>query len=583
MSKIDLDKTWDKYLQEAGSEDTDLFKEFPDIVTFLEADWGIKQHLHPVEKFVLKEFYNIPLNDYDRDINLRDYPDEKIVYSFTEAEFEVFLHERKQLSKSPDFNPEMAYQELVVLAGRRSMKTFLTSCIDSYEVAKLIHKENPQGYYGLPENEEIKFVNVATRGRQSKILYRAIVNMINRPFFNKYRYKEKATNENAIKLYTAYDLKCLKEGKRVLPSITVTSDACTASGSRGEGNLIVALDEIAHFKSNEGNQSDSEVYNAISPSISTFNEDGKLILITSPLGEFGVAFEHFMGAFKELGEPGGTISFRLPTWWCNPKITMSYLTKAEKRKPDSFLSEYGAELIGGKGSAIEKIEKLTTAMSTALTYRTRGLPEIRYYLALDAGYANDTFAAAIVHLDGTMSVLDALFGWKAGEGDFMDLNILNPKEIAPKILEIYKSFRIVSAICDQWESYGLLAELSMLGITNITRISFNRQLNSEVNRKFLSELYSGNIIMPNDISFKSELLSLRKELLAGHELRIEAPPGKHDDRYSATSRAIFHAFEKENPITGRAFVANTAKVSRGYGATVSKNRTNTQLYRSFKK
>ena len=577
-SGINVDNIFNRFIAEKEIKQDGSF---PDIISFVKADWGLKFKLLPFQEFTLKLYYNLPLNDYDKTIKLRNYPEEKVVYEFTEKELAVFLYEEKRLSKNPDFTPDLPYQELVMLLGRRGTKTALTSIICAYEIAKMVVHPNIQKKYGLPENEEIRVSNVASKKEQADILYRALQNQINKPFFDKYRYYQK-DQTSIIRLYTERDLEVKSEGRPVLPSIFASAATCSAAGLRGPGSIVIALDEIAHFKTNDGNQSDTAIYTAIGPSMSAFNvknekyikvNEGKAVLLTSPLGEYGVAYERFKDAFEDQ-RSGGTISFRMPSWWTNDTIPMSYLKGEERKDPSSFYSEYGADLIGGKGTFINRIEKLNACIKADKKYKTRGLPGIRYYAALDAAFSNDGFAMAIVHIEGQMGILDTLYHWKAGEGLYATCEFLDPKVIVQEIYKVYRSFRIEASVCDQWAgTIGLLSDLANLGVGNIIRETYTTNINSDISKKFLSELYFGNLELPYDQDFKDELLSLRKDTVANHNIKVEAPPGKHDDRYDAASRAFYLAFDKENPLKHKA-VAKHVILGRRSG--ISANPTNSQ-------
>jgi hypothetical protein len=43
-----------------------------DIITFAEAQWGLNIKLFPVQRFILKTFYGLPLDDNEKNIIVPD-------------------------------------------------------------------------------------------------------------------------------------------------------------------------------------------------------------------------------------------------------------------------------------------------------------------------------------------------------------------------------------------------------------------------------------------------------------------------------------------------------------------------------
>ena len=58
--------------------------------------------------------------------------------------------------------------------------------------------------------------------------------------------------------------------KRAEASLEITFKSCVAKGLRGQGNIVIILDELAHFTDGSGQSSADSVYKAITPSISAF-------------------------------------------------------------------------------------------------------------------------------------------------------------------------------------------------------------------------------------------------------------------------------------------------------------------------
>ena len=68
------------------------------IIEFAEAPWGLglgtvpgMPSLFPVQKFLFKCYYNIPLSGDERNIIIKDKFNEKVRYRFNELEYHNFL------------------------------------------------------------------------------------------------------------------------------------------------------------------------------------------------------------------------------------------------------------------------------------------------------------------------------------------------------------------------------------------------------------------------------------------------------------------------------------------------------------
>ena len=107
---------------------SDLAKEFisgnnsevVDIITFVEAPWGLNIKLLPVQKFILRCYYGMPLDNTNRYLNIPDIINERILYQFTEKEFLKWLYEEGRCNT--DITEGKNFHELVMVIGRRGSK-----------------------------------------------------------------------------------------------------------------------------------------------------------------------------------------------------------------------------------------------------------------------------------------------------------------------------------------------------------------------------------------------------------------------------------------------------------------------------
>ena len=155
----------------------DATDDYVDIITFIEAPWGLGLKLFPVQRVILKAHYGMELDDnalgipldcpvdsthpeydpswdehlddegfYKWRIVITDFRRENPKY-MTEAGYLRFLHSEGRCNTDRVI-PGKQRREMVLSVGRRSGKTLITSCIVAYETYKLPLKGNPEKYYG---------------------------------------------------------------------------------------------------------------------------------------------------------------------------------------------------------------------------------------------------------------------------------------------------------------------------------------------------------------------------------------------------------------------------------------------------
>ncbi|MFA5733072.1 MAG: hypothetical protein WC934_13880, partial [Acidithiobacillus sp.] len=104
----------------------DNVEEDVDVITFCEDPYYLGQPLHPVEKVILKVFYGVKLDDVIPTIQAKHFPNDEKGKWFTEKQYIEFLI-RQQRINVDNFEELCSSQELVLVCGRRSGKTFLAS------------------------------------------------------------------------------------------------------------------------------------------------------------------------------------------------------------------------------------------------------------------------------------------------------------------------------------------------------------------------------------------------------------------------------------------------------------------------
>jgi len=584
-------------------------REVADIITFVESRWGLNMRLYPVQRIILKAHYGLPLDDNPWGLDLsqpvpKDHPQYDEITS-TKGSEKGFYKWRVRISDWKKENwrvmSEADYirmcfaegrcnideveegherREMVLAIGRRSGKTQIAAMISAYETYKLIKKGDPQKYYGLPVGEPIGMISLATDKKQAGILYSKVSGYYKEcQFFTPYTanntmsYARFQTPKD-IERYGRY-----ADDEKANATITVAFAPCRAKGQRGPGNIVIILDELAHF--NDAGQSDAkEVYDAVTPSISAFSPkdpddpatpmnhddptispddvevEGRVISISSPLGRQGMFYQLFqigMGG----GKAGSTMfCLQAPTWEVNPTVPASEYEKKYLKDPNVFFTEYGAEFTDKTRAWITDRQDLLACVDPDHRPVTRGLPRRSHYVGLDFALAGDGTAIAIGHVEDGVIVLDYLEEIRAGEGKYESVERLDFDEVADWVLDLSRKFYFASGLFDQWAGIVFEQALQKRGLNQLVSTHFTKQLNSQLFSNFKDMMWDERLKLYDwpkpkategskviHCPFIEELFSLQAEYQTKYVTVVEAPnaPGRHDDMSDALVRMVWAA------------------------------------------
>ena len=569
-----------------------------DPITFIEAPWGLSLRLFPVQKIIIKAHYGMELDDNPHGYPLetpvpKDHPeydpvlvDEDGYYKFrivvtdfqrknpkylTEAGYLEFLHSEGRCNISKVV-PGKERREMVLSVGRRSGKTLITSCIVAYETYKLLLKGNPQKYYGSSQSNVIQLISVATDRDQAGLLYREASGHFTKCGFFK-PYAANATQSFAT-FQTPWDISnygSYKDNPKARYSVNVTFRSCVAKGLRGGANLLVALDEVAHF-GEKGQASADEVYQAVEPSTRTFSpkdplnttrpigeNEGRIIMISSPLGRQGLFYKQFMLGFGNNQAADSLLCIQAPTWEVNPTVPAETFVASYLKDPNVFFTEFGAVFSDRTRGWIGSERDLMECVNQDLRPKNRAPALSPHFMGIDVALSKDYTAVAIGHNspEGKV-VLDLVERIKAGEGDFEGYDRLEFDDVADWIHQFTKRFYIVSGIFDQWLGIPMEQALNKRGITNLESLYHSRQVSSNIYQNFKSlmldqriELFDWPIMDGDEHSAHiQELLELEQEVISKYIVKVQAPQidGKHDDFSDAIARMVWCASQNSSKV-----------------------------------
>lgn len=539
--------------------------EVVNIMEFIQSPWGLSPpgippfKPYPAQGVILKAHYGIPLDNKKKFKIPKTFRKEKY-WDFTEKEYLEYLFNEGR-SNIKEVEPGHERRKMVLSLGRRSGKTSITAVIVAYEVYKLIEKVNPHAFYGIPTSNIIQMIVVATGKEQASLLYsEASGHFRNSSFFNPYTAKNTLSYAMFQTPKDIEDFGSFDDNADARMGIRVTFKSCIAKGLRGSGNIVVVMDEAAHF-ADTGQASAKEVYDAVEPSTLQYSPkdpetrepmgdvESRIILISSPLGRDG----HFYRMFRlGFSEPKNLLCIQAPTWEVNPTVEASALIESFKLDPQVFAIEYGASFKGGSKGWIENEQDLVDCIDENLSPQLYGIPKKPYFMGIDVALKGDATAIAIGHIEnGNEIVVDLVDTIKAGEGRFEDKDRLTHDIIADWILDHCNRFMVVGGMFDQHEGFAFEDALTKRGLKQFEKINITRKRTSEIFKNFKTLIYDQklhfyNYPVPEDdylCDYLRELTTLISNKHSKWVITVEAPNTKeaHDDMSDALSRMIWVA------------------------------------------
>jgi len=565
------------------------------IIEFAEAPWGLGMGtvagvppLLPVQKFVLKCYYNIPLDDIDKHIIIKDRFNEKERFRFTEIEYLKFLVDEGRINikgvtgERKDFRPN-----LCLVIGRRGTKSTTISLIVNFETYRLLKKLSPQEYYNMLPDQEIRITCIATSKDQASLLFRMITGHLERSdYFKKYRNKPTL---DYMQLSTQRDIDTY--GVAMRPSIRIVAAPCSGRSSRGHNNIISIMDEMGYFFESDvsADKSDKNIYEAITPSVARFNSPegephGKVICISSPAARTGKFFEIYQRSLEP--DCSDLLMIRAPTWEVDYTLSPQYLRAKYGESPSTYMVEFGAEFSDRVTAWIGNEQVLRVNIVPGMKTKPMSYEQTPHFMGIDLASKNDGCAVAITHI--------VRKEYEGGFKDYIELDYIDVRYAADEgkeyfrieeqvnwLYELSQKFFITRGMIDQYMGYGFLPAFHDKGLKQIELVPMSRDMNSKIYQNLMSKMIDAGLRIPegdersvdnkktNDLKLITELLRLRCVIHSKYMITVEAPEivGLHDDLSDAFARSVFLATEymsNSGMITKNNIIDTTSKSGLTY-------------------
>lgn len=308
----------------------------------------------------------------------------------------------------------------------------------------------------------------------------------------------------------------------------------TADNAAVRGRTVVAcvMDEFAFW----GHEQATEVLRGVRPGMAT-QRDAMLIVISSAYAAAG-PFHEARRAHFGVDNPG--VVYAVATsQQMNPTLSTQFIEAELARDPIGNAAEY----LSIERSDVESLFADAALVDGNTRREPRELPRllmsrdghsITYLAAIDAsGGRSDAAACAIAHRDRDRVIVDAARRWPAPH---------DPANVAREVAAFLKSYRLTSAIADQYGAELTRTLYQEAGVA-LSSADVSR---SEAYLCLLPQLTTGRIELPPDPRLRTELLGLERRTAPGGKDSVNHRPGSHDDLANAVALAAWRVSRRRD-------------------------------------
>lgn len=533
--------------------------------------------LWPMQKIVLKMFYrgtrgneHLELTQGEIDILEAIAKNETLDYEEAQGGF------RQVIDKYKRGHP---HNQMLLVMGRRSSKTLMVSIIAAYEAYKCLEtpEGNPHKYYKLSPDKPIAILNVAVSEAQAMDpLFKEIRSRIARsPYFSD-KINHTASTLSEVYLLTDNDKRenatRKAKGMSILidGSIVLKSGHSNSASLRGQAAICILFDEFAHFQNSSGKSSGDQVYGALVPSTRQFGMDGKVVLLSDPLGKDGMFWKLFQMSQEQDQNADGTtiykheeiLALQLPTWCMNPNVEFAReeLEKNEKPKnPLQFMGSWAARFMGEAGALLFNQTKVEECINIGWREPKRGDPKTTYYIHLDPASTSHNYALALVHCVTMKNqygeirrkvVVDMVKYWRPEGGIPISIHM-----VEKTIMDLCLRFRVGKVTFDAFQSAGTIERLRLCGI-RAEETQFTPSYTTEVYGELRTLVNEGDIMLCPDQLLIGEMKNMLYKYVSRGIKRFFDPKSMYpsDDVTDAVAGASYQALttkvKKSLPMPG---------------------------------
>jgi hypothetical protein len=301
---------------------------------------------------------------------------------------------------------------------------------------------------------------------------------------------------------------------------------------RGPTCVAVIADEAAFWLSEETANPDTEILNAVRPSLMTTH--GPLIVISSPYARKGEVWETYRRDYGANGNPLILVAQGASRIF-NSTIPQYEVDKAFARDHARASAEYGA-LFRTDIESLITIEAVRACIEAGV--RERGPDRSRSYVGFvdPSGGSSDSFTMAIAHKQGQRHgpetlILDAVREVKPP---------FSPEQVVVEFSELLKKYRISKIAGDHYAGQWPREQFRKNGIS----YELSDRTKSELFLDLLPYINSRMVDLLDHDKMVSQLVSLERRTSQGGKDSITHHERGHDDVINAVAGALCRAAAK---------------------------------------
>lgn len=271
--------------------EANLTSENVGIVEFCESPRYCNKRLYPRQKVLLKLIFLEDLDEYEEGVL-----DEWIAGGRNGNEVRISPDIRERVKWLKDHGYKH-FREIDLVGGRRGSKGFVTGQAMGKVLWDTLQLQDPGRYYGIDSDKDIYFSCVAGSESQAREFQFADLAGCIESCRAMQAYPVKAM-ETTIKISTSEDMRRMAAAKhrgskseRDMARLRCKALAANAGTLRGSATMAICIDEMAHMLPGESKASADLVYNAATPSLDQFRQDGIIFCNSSPYSKVGMFYD----------------------------------------------------------------------------------------------------------------------------------------------------------------------------------------------------------------------------------------------------------------------------------------------------
>lgn len=293
--------------------------------------------------------------------------------------------------------------------------------------------------------------------------------------------------------------------------------------------VAAIADEVAFWAVEGSNNPDSEILDAIRPSLATTG--GPLIAISSPYARRGELWQTYRRHFGPDGDRLILVA-QGPSRTFNPMVPQKFIDRAYERDEAVAKAEYGAEFRTDIEALLTR-EAIDAVTISGETERARVYGRHYYGFVDPSGGSSDSFTLAIGHKNEGIAYLDVVRERKPP---------FSPEEVVIEYVSLLKAYGIYTVHGDRYAGEWPREQFKKHGIN----YEVTERTKSEIYRDLVPVINSQQCALLDIPRLQQQLIGLERRTTRGGRDSIDHAPGGHDDLANAAAGVIAYAAKRSS-------------------------------------